>query len=215
MKLKIVNRSGWPDWFAGPVARWIASRVQPEAEQYTLVLPSHASRDGFSGTGRTKSSRVRINRRMRGPFPYTTRYWRYRWSTPFDLRCRVEAWVYIVAHEMCHAAQGRRSKWRQADGRADVASMEATCERIARQAVEAFRIEWPKRLRARCMEALRRERQQQARRRARRSDPARKLADAEAMAKRWRAKLRLAKTKLKKYERRAAYYAKRRDAMGD
>ena len=139
--ITLVNRSGWPDWFARPVVRWVAGLAGIK-EPHTLVLVGTSDRLHLAGryyAGR-RYIRVRIHRRWqpKGGFPFTTTYWRYRWAMKYPLTNRLEGFVDIVAHECFHATGGHPSKFGS-----DKAAMEMACESFSKATVERFRREWP------------------------------------------------------------------------
>lgn len=205
MKLTIVNRSGWPDWFVKPVARWIAARAGID-RAYQLNLVGTRDTRRLAGRAWGHCSRVRVHRRFspHGGWPYTTKYWKYKWSFTYQLHNRLEAFVDIVAHEMFHATGGHPSKFRK-DGRTDVASMEMACERFSKATVEAFRVEWPA-LRAKCIAELRRDRDRRKAKVIAKSDPTPKLDRAAKNLANWQRKAKLAATKIKKYKQQVRYY---------
>lgn len=205
--LNITNRSQWPYWFVVPVCEWIARRVglPDDVTEYRVLLKSTKRRWGFRGRAHIGSTQITLHRRLTPPhgWPYEHRYPRYRWFQTCAMRCRLEVFVYVVAHEMGHSVgDGRPGRVRLPDGRLDAATMELACERLAAEVLDDFRREWKHRLRARVAKLARQHHAE-----AKASSPEAKLADAEASVRQWRRKLRMATTMVRRHQRRAHYYA--------
>lgn len=206
MKLTVINRSKWPEWFVRPVCRWIASRAEIKWE-YTLTLVGCSDRSMLAGRGARRRSRVRIHRRFKpsGGWPYMTKYWRYKWSRQYALHNRIEAFVDIVAHEMYHATGGHPDRFTR-NGRCDDQSMEMACERFAEATVEAFRLEWASRLKPAAKAALRASRAKAKAIKKSRSDPSPKLTAAQKKLIEWQRRAKAAANRVKKYQRKVRYY---------
>jgi hypothetical protein len=202
----LVNRSGWPDWFARPVIRWVANLAGIK-QPHTLVLVGTSDRLHLAGryySGR-RYVRVRIHRRWqpKGGFPFTTTYWRYRWAMKYPLINRLEGFVDIVAHECFHATGGHPSRFGS-----DRAAMEMACETFSKETVERFRREWPTVLRPRVVAELRRERGRSRRPSAEQARQA-KVDAINAKLNVWTRRAKLANTKLAKLNRQLRAYERR------
>lgn len=208
----IKNRSGWPDWFAIPVARWVAHRAgiyKSNRHDYTLEIVNTKFKDTLCGRSYGYRARVRVHRRFTprsGIFPYITKYWTYKWSMKYALNTRIEAFVDIIAHEMFHSTGGRPALFRS-EGRTDRQSMEMACERFSKETVEEFRKVWPGELKERVKAELRRNQIRTIS--VTKSNPDVKLQAALDKLAVWQKKLKLANTKIKKYKQQVNYYQKR------
>lgn len=215
MKLKITNRSDWPDWFVRPVCRWIVSRAKITRD-YEIELPKVTDPRMWAGRAGSRHQRSRIHRRLTpsSGWPWQVRYWRYQWSRPYLLANRIEAFVYLVSHEAAHATIGNPGRFRKPNGRCDDALMESACETFAQGTVDAFRLSWPAVLRHRVIAAARKHRASKRVKKSRRADPSPKLAHAQGLLDKWQSKLKRAQTAIKKYRRQVKYYEGRVAARG-
>lgn len=206
--MKIENRSKWPTPALRVLCKWIAKREQLP-KHYAFLFRATNDRHSWRGVGWWSRQTVKLSRRHFGPYPYTKKDHRFKWSVPFQLLSRVETLVYLIAHEAHHSTKGHPSKFETTGGRTDRAGMEFRCNTAGFEAVKALRLEWPT-LRTKIYTAMRRERDRlkasKQRKEVKRSDPTPKLIHArEAMAT-WQRKAKLAATKIKKYRRKVAYY---------
>jgi hypothetical protein len=225
VKLKIINRAKWPEWFVKPICRWIVRRagVGKFRRDYTIELASFRRRDCFAGRAYGYKQRTRINRRMH--VPHVARYRDYKDAHAFRCETRMEAFVYIVAHEAYHDGAGRpdaRRKINPNSDRRDKKWMEFNCEWFARDTVREFRKLWAVKFRPLLFASARKRHQTRASKRRKpikisdapavmeliaATNP--KLIKARADLARWQRKLKLATGKVRKYKRRVTYYERR------
>ena len=216
LRLKIVNRSKWPDGFLRVVCRWIGERagVPPG---YCFEFPSFADWHSYGGRGGDYGQRTRMNRRFmssrkvggKSPWPYRFREDRFAWSAKDHLMAnRIEAFVYLVAHEAYHSTGGHPKNFRVRPGRCDNASMEFRCNKFAWETVLAFRDAWPK-LKTKVRAAMRADADAVRRvkdRKATARSPDGKLVRVLANLSNWERKLKFAQNKVAGYKRKARYY---------
>ncbi len=198
---KIINRSNWPDHFVDVVVPWILRRAYPDRPRgYTVTLPAFRNCNTWAGTATRHDQRTRINRRFtfHAGFPFETSYRKYANMPVVTIRCRLETFVLIVAHEAAHGPV----HYKHADGTRDQRTIEEKCELIARQTVAAFREAWPNEIRPAIRKRILAAKARRARKAARKGPDA-KLAQAEALLAKWETKLKMAKTKVAKYRRQA------------
>ncbi len=196
MRLKIINRSQWPDWAIKVLARWVCGQIKELPPRYTITMKQTCRKVGYlRGTGWRSGQTIRLHRRYQpydGKWPMVHRYpWAGKTRSNFPEqvhRSRLELLVGIMAHECRHTSTYD----------------EITCEHTENRVVEYFRQEWPT-IRAQ-LKAAGRE--------ARIAKPMpdltdKKLAAATAAMERWQRKAKLARTKIRKYERQVRYYSGR------
>jgi hypothetical protein len=207
--MKIENRSKWPTPALRVLCKWIVKREPDLPDHYAFLFRATNDRHSWRGVGWKSRQTVRLSRRHFGPYPYTKKDHRFKWSVPFEFRSRLETLVYLIAHEAHHSTKGHPREFEKSNGRTDRAAMEFHCNNAGFEAVKALRIEWPT-LRTKIYAAMRRERDRLKTSKQhdaiRRSDPTPKLLNARESLVTWRRKAKLAATKIKKYRRKVAYY---------
>jgi hypothetical protein len=192
--MKIVNRSQWPTWALKVLCRWVAARSDVP-RRYTFTFRS-TSRGGWRGTGAKFWQTIRLARRYRPAkgWPMTSRYYtagKTRSNFPeVTHRTNLELLVGLMCHEARHSTTHD----------------EFLCEVAEVKGLEAFRLEWPI-IRQRLKEARREHQALRQRHHEKRSDPSPKLESSMKLLAMWQRKAKLARTKIKKYERLIRYYS--------
>lgn len=222
MGLKIINRSTWPSAAINVIVRWVCRRERlGTAEHPYEVLIRNTKKNTWGGRGSRSCQRIWLHRRYqpRDGWPYQVKDPRFKQAPTYSYRSRLELLVMLLAHEAHHAVEGHPDGYRkkgQHGYRIDREAMEYDCNLAGHRAVEAFRQEWPQ-IRTKIMAAMREERRrtraEREKRLQRRCDPGPKILAAEAMLDKWRRKLKLAQTKVKKYQRKLAYHKSRLAAL--
>lgn len=167
---------------------------------YTVTVKNHPS--SFSGSGWMTRQITRANRNYkRGQYPNEHTDMRYRWAKTYEIKSVVEYFIFILAHEACHAKRMYDDK----TGKRDF--VEFHCDDCAYKVVQAYRAEQkdPARLRR----ALRKERLQ--RKQAKDAvgytkTPEYKLSIVQAHLKSWTSKKKRAESMIRKYQRKINYY---------
>ena len=201
-KLTIVNRSGWPDWFVQPVVQWIV-RQTGITWHYTVTLPMYKNVNCYAGRGWTTAQRTRINRRITDKGVRQQEH-RFHTGQVCNPQTRLEAFVFLVAHEARHATPFNQALFRVGtDGcRDNNVAGEHDANEWGNEMVERFRASWPSMKRL----ILKRLRRRKVKTVLARIGPSRadKIAKNRAALARWERKAKLAQTWMSKYRRRIA-----------
>lgn len=214
MKLTIINRSAWPDWFVRPLASWVASRAGITWD-YTITLKKAVHPDYWRGInyGRRECN-LTYHRRGTGSKGKDRRFA----SGPvWDVKRGIPMLVYLMAHEMFHSTGGHPDNFRLENGQTNRESMEQRCNRFGAEAAAAFSVEWPA-FRARLMAAERRRRQRRhvlADRAEALRTPDARLATQWAKLARWETKAKRAETACRKLRRSIAALERAASRKGD
>lgn len=199
----VFNKSDWSDEWVQVVFRWLWKRLKRDQRaDYTFQVRRGSATHGRAG---------RVSGWMRMPVrcPHLThlrRDNRFAWAPEYDVRNRLEGFVFLMAHELRH---GHADNWAlYSTGRNQGAEHDAN--HWAFEQVEAFRQEWPA-LRAEILKMHRDARANQrakaeraAAARAAKSDPFVKLEKVLARKRAWETKAKRAATALKKLKRSEA-----------
>ena len=213
LALTIKNKSAWPDGFVRIVSRWIVKRAGIQWP-YEIDLPATGKyrryRNSWHGRGWRHRQRSVMNRRNSCSFPYTIKDQRFQWSATHEVNNRLELWVYLIAHEAYHALPESRDRREPGSRKSQSRSSdEYKANEFANAAVAAFRVEWPKALKARTRRAIRADRDKAIRAKERKASargPQTRLARAQANMANWERKAKRARTAIKKYRRQVRYY---------
>lgn len=138
--------------------------------------------------------------------------WRMKWSREQTFRCRLELFVFLVAHEAMHATSGHPSKWsrrvRDKHGlmhtRCNTQSMENHCNTRGHEIMTEWREEWRRKLRAQYRRAVARRRATLVKAKAPKPKPTsdEKIEHTLKLIGQWETKQKRAATYIKKYRRR-------------
>lgn len=200
-----VNRSKWRDEWVQVVFRWLWKRLKrpPLRTDYSFQI-----RDGYATHGRagTLSGWMRMPRRQVGTqdgLGQLRRDRRYAWAPEYEIRNRLEGFVFLMAHELRHGHPDNYALY--STGRNQGAEHDAN--HWAFEQVEAFRQEWPA-LRADILKMhrdaaahRRAKKEQAAAARAAKNCPFAKLEKVLARKRAWETKAKRAATALKKLKR--------------
>lgn len=207
MKLTIVNRSAWPDWFVRPLASWVAGRAGITWD-FRLTLKAAVRPDYWRGRsyGRRECN-LTYHRRGTGT---KVKDHRFGWGPAYSIRPGVEMLVYLMAHEMYHSTGGDPDKFRLPNGLTNRDLMEFRCNEFGATAVVALREEWPafrsrllaseRRRRQRCRSVADRAEARQVQAKA----PDTRLVHKQALLARWETKAKRAETACRKLRRSIA-----------
>lgn len=231
-KLSIINRSLWADEFVNPVCQWIVDRAGI-TWSYEIVLRRGIVWHGTGGKRRQNSTIPRhylrktemryagqdhtlVGRKPLWPHAITDR--RYKYAIPHLVNNRVESFVYLIAHEACHANEGHPEHFKSKGGRTNTAYMEYKCNDFAMKTVEAFREVWKTSMKKQVQDAIRKYRNQRQNLkdkkiaiRMKKNSTEFKLEKAKTMLDLWQRKLKAATNKVRKYQRIVKRCEKRLD----
>lgn len=205
--MEIINKSQWPDAFVSVVSRWLwkrLGRTDPHAAKYVFTFRAPSpERDVHGRAGRSKGF-MRLGRRTKGAAKGLRKDWRFAWAPEYPINGMLEAFVFLLAHELRHGHPDNYALW--STGRRQGGEHDAN--HWAWEQVEVFREVWPL-IRREILTARRLTRQRvreqklrEAEKRLAKNAPETKLARVLELRKQWERKCKLAQTKLKKLKRR-------------
>lgn len=193
--MKLLNSTDFPTPFLRRMLGWVRREVGLQAKAVKSVRVTNTN-DSHRGRAWYSSVLLRIGPAARFP----TRRYKYHGAQCPEYADRLEALVGLAAHEFRHLVRYRSSRKNSGD------LAEGECVAWERAVADRFRsnrgaleAEWslvPERSAALAPAS---------------SLVAKRAAKAEEDLKRWKAKLKLAQTKVRKLTKRAAYYRKRDD----
>lgn len=144
------NATDWPDDLLVEICRWVLEREQV-SWGYCFRFEHHSARNAWYGHGSARGQCCRVGRYADRRDPLT---WRANWTDTRYARAAhhsvtdaVEALVFLIAHEACHANRGHPERflatWRSGLMKGHqylrTSVMERRCNQEAMGAVQAFR----------------------------------------------------------------------------
>jgi hypothetical protein len=133
--LTVVNQSEWPTPFVTVIGQWICTEVGIDWPYELRMYDYHPG--AYRGRGNKWWQKSKLNRRH-GVRDVSDQ--RYKNVRKYEVYSDIEAFIFLVAHEACHANSGHPGHWR-APGRKtlDRKGMERHCDEIAMLLVAKFR----------------------------------------------------------------------------
>lgn len=193
--MKLKNTTDFPLWFLRRMTAWCCRQLGDLKLRDVASVTFRRSRGAYGGVARThrRAITVCVGRPVEFPCESMT----HRNGHSMKLADRVEALVWVIAHELAHVMQAlQRTGTRQQGGHA---GSEMATEWHAKPVVEAFRAQ-----RAALLAAWE---EPPAVALRPKPEPAQlRASKAEADLARWERKLKLAQTKVRKLRRRVLYY---------
>lgn len=164
IKNQAEGRARWPDWFVRMICEWIYQQTGlADCRPRALILrPVNPGRpDYLGGVSDPLHGRIEIilHRRVSDFKPKESHR---HWARILDIRCRVEFFVFLIAHEMRHwmpentrqfPGRAQKDRWHRERAEFDA-------DQYAQCIVDRFRREWPM-IRARAIQTLREARMQE------------------------------------------------------
>lgn len=202
-KLVFKNSTDWPDWFLRRMLSWVCKEVDCEGGAGIIQSVNFRNRSRRSLSGHASyDGEIVVSVGPAKAFPAKSRTFRDGFTVGV-LADRVEALIVVTAHEVAHVDFGRRGN--KTRGRGGWGGSERATDGRAKSVLNAFR-EQREALLAEWSEAPKYARPKD---KPQGSVVAKRAAHAEAMAEKWRRKLKSARTHLKKWEQKAAYYRRK------
>jgi len=145
-QITIINRSKWPTPFLRILAEFVVAQMPfPFTSDYRIIVRSTQKVNSWRGVGRDNSQIIRLHRRFQPleGWPMKFRDCRYRWSAKYELRSRIEALTFIMAHEAAHGDLAHPRNFRRENGQLNLALMEHYANQSGYAAVRYLRESWP------------------------------------------------------------------------
>lgn len=202
-KLVLKNSTDWPDWFLRRMLAWVCKEVDCKDGPGIVrkINFRNRSRRSFSGNA-SYGGDIVVSIGPEKNYPAKSRTFRDGFTVGV-LADRVEALIVVTAHEVAHVDFGTRGN--KSRGRGGWGGSERATDGRAKVVLNAFRLQ---------REALLTEWSEtpqyaKSKDKPKESLVAKRAAHAEAMVEQWRRKLKSARTHLKKWEQKVAYYRRK------